>query len=366
MAPYFPLYLSARGFGAVEIASVLALGPFTRIFAPALWAELADRTGARRGIVILSCAALVCGFAALPFATGFAAVVAVMGVTHFVAAGGLPLVETITLSSLRPADSPGAGPGPGGYGRVRAWGSVGFIVAGLAVGAWLDAHPAATLGGVFVLLTTLSLVVSLFVPRGTPAGAAEPAQRAQAARTRAAARIVLAAGFFMIVAHGALYAFLSLHLRRIGYSTGTIGALWALGVVAEIGVFMLLPRLLRRYSLWAVLVASFAAAVLRFVLIGWYSGSVGLLVFAQCLHGLTFGAHHAASVAALQRLFPAGAQARGQALYSSIAYGAGGVAGSLLAGWLWKAAGAGPTYTAAALAALLGGALAWRLRETLS
>jgi PPP family 3-phenylpropionic acid transporter len=103
--------------------------------------------------------------------------------------------------------------------------------------------------------------------------------------------------------------------------------------------------------------------VVRFLLIGWAADWIWLLVAAQLMHAATFGAFHAASVAAIHRLFPAGGQARGQTLFSSIAYGAGGAAGALSAGWAWELAGAGLAFSLSALAALAGGFLAFRLKR---
>ncbi len=369
-APYFPLYLAARGFHAAEIAFVLALGPLARIFAPTFWGWLADRTGARRGIVIFSCAAIACGFAVLPFAEGIVAVAALMALMNVLSAGAMPLVETITLSSLAAPTLSGKRPGTpvspvGGYGRVRLWGSVGFIGAVLATGAWLDFRPAGTLAALLAAIAGVTFAVSFMLPRGsvhrtaTDDGAAAP-QDFPGPPVRA----LLGAGFCMALAHGALYAFFSLHLERIGHAASAIGALWTIGVLAEIGVFLFLPLLFRRFSLASILLASFLAAALRFVAIGWGSDSLIILVLAQLLHGLTFGAHHAASVAAVHRLFPDRAHARGQALFSSVSYGAGGAAGALIAGWVWETAGPGPMFSFAALAALVGAGLALRLRRS--
>jgi PPP family 3-phenylpropionic acid transporter len=167
----------------------------------------------------------------------------------------------------------------------------------------------------------------------------------------------------MTVAHGALYAFYSIYLVETGYSTTTVGVLWTLGVLAEIGVFVALPALFRRYSLRAILLASFAAAALRFVAIGWGVESPALLALAQLLHGLTFGAYHAAAIAAVHRLFGGPLAVRGQALYASLSYGLGGAAGILLSGWSWSALGPGLTFTISAAFGLAGALLvAWKVR----
>ena len=107
----------------------------------------------------------------------------------------------------------------------------------------------------------------------------------------------------MQVAHGALYAFYSIYLESAGYSKSVIGLLWMLGVVAEVAVFFWLPQLMRRFSLRALLIASFVSAALRFAAIGWAADLLAVLVAAQLLHAATFGSFHAASIATVHRLF---------------------------------------------------------------
>src|SRR4029079_19205837 len=129
---------------------------------------------------------------------------------------------------------------------------------------------------------------------------------------------------------------------------------WMLGVLAEIAVFFYLPQLFRRYALSTLLVASAACAVLRFLAIGWAAQWLALLVVAQLLHAASFGSFHAAAVAAVGRVFPLHAHAFGQTLFSSIGYGAGAAAGTLLAGWAWGLAGAGLAFGLSAGAAAAG------------
>jgi PPP family 3-phenylpropionic acid transporter len=174
---------------------------------------------------------------------------------------------------------------------------------------------------------------------------------------------VLASGFCMAAAHGTLYAFLTLHLQRLGYSGSLIGFLWMLGVAAEVAVFVFLPALFRRYLLSTLLMTSAALGVLRFLVIGWMADWLLLLLAAQILHAATFGSFHAAAVAAVQRLFGPHAQARGQALFSSLAYGAGGAFGAVSAGWAWEVAGPGLAFSLSALAAAVGVFLAYPLKR---
>ena len=356
LVPYFSLFLAARGYGAGEIAVVLAMPQLARVAAPALWGWLADRSGAARGIVVFSAAVLVAGFALMHLVDGYAGVVALMLVMSLLSAGALPLVEALTLGSL--------GARIERYGPIRLWGSVGFVAGVLATGAWLDAHPPQSLLGVIVLLAALTLAVSFLVPAARVAAAGGLGEAGLAAvLLRPEVLAFFAASLCMNAAHGTLYAFYSIYLDAEGYSKTAIGVLWTIGVLAEIALFLLLPRLLRRYSLRAVLGASCACAALRFAVIGWGVHSPLLLAFAQLLHAATFGAYHASSVAIVHRLFTGKLAARGQTLHSSVSYGLGGSAGTLLAGWSWSALGPELSFTLSAAAGLAGAALViWRVR----
>jgi MFS transporter, PPP family, 3-phenylpropionic acid transporter len=354
--PYFTLYLAARGLSAGEIALVMAMPQMARIAAPSFWGWLADRSGAGRGIAVASGAVLVAGYAALGAAPTAAAIAGVMLLMSLLTAGALPIVEALTMATLDGRAER--------YGPIRVWGSIGFIAGVMGTGLWLDAHAPQSLLGVLVALTTLALGSSLLLPAAPASRGAAPAgARLGEVLRRADVRALLAACCCMAAAHGTLYGFFSLHAQAAGHSKTAIGALWTLGVVAEIVVFMAWPRLARRWSLRQLLLASFLCAGLRFAAIGWGTQILALLVLAQLLHAATFGVYHAASIAAIHRLFPGRLQARGQTLYSSLAYGVGGGAGLLIAGWSWAALGPGLSFTLSSVFALAGAALVtWRVR----
>ena len=351
MLAFLPTYLAGRGLSSPEIGGVLALPQVVRIFAPALWGWVADRTGAQRAIVIFGCLANAACFLVLPSVPGVPALALLIGGASVVSAAALPLVEAITLGTL-------AG-NSGRYGPIRLWGSVGFIVAVLGGGAWLDRHSPQTLPAALVVFGLASVAAALALPAGR---VHLPARIASFSPPREV-RVLLACGFCMAAAHGTLYAFLTLHLQNAGYSGTAIGELWTLGVLAEILVFLALPAIFRHASLSAILVGSCLLGVLRFLLIGWAAEWISVLVVAQLMHAATFGAFHAASVAAIHRLSPAAAHARGQTLFSSVAYGGGGAFGALSAGWAWDLAGPGVAFSLSALAALGGVFLAYPLKR---
>ncbi len=349
--PYFGLYLQSIGFSAGRIAVLMSLGQVMRLLAPLLWSWLADSGGRRVRIVAAATAASLASFSVVFLTQDFVGLLIGMAVLHFFWSASLPLVEALTLGHLAA--------NPERYGRIRLWGSVGFVVAVMGVGLLLDAAPVSSqlwVGWVLLLGAFVS-ALTLTEAKGREGQVSGPIL--QVLRQRKVAYL-LAAGLFMTAAHGALYVFYTIYLVEQGYGKTLVGLLWTMGVVAEIVVFLLMPKISALASLRKILLACFALAALRFMLIGWAVESVALLAFAQLLHGASFGAHHAATMAALNRWFVAGQQARAQALYGSVAYGAGGLAGALLAGDLWERLGPQITFSAASLLALLGLILVWR------
>lgn len=353
---YLGLYLQTQGMAAWEIGVLLSVHSVMRMGAPLFWGWWADRRNARAGVVRATVAVCLLIFIALFLVRGFWQLFAVLALLSFFWTASLPLVEALTLAHLEHRIER--------YGPIRLWGSIGFILAVQGVGTMLDFASITSFLWVCCAILAAAWLCSLGLPQVPMA-----AKERQTARWRDVAGqpgvvALLGACFLMSAAHSPLYVFYSIHLVDHGYSKTAVGALWALGVVAEIGVFLVMPRLLRARSVRTVLAASFALAVLRFLLIGWGVAWLAVAVFAQLLHGATFGACHAGAMAALNRWFHAGQQGRAQALYSSLSFGGGSVAGGLVSGYLWQHWGAAPTYTLASLFALIGLAVVLqRLRD---
>ena len=350
-SPYFGLYLQSLSFSAWDIGLLMSQMQLMRMFGPNLWGWLADRFGYRLAIIRLAGAISLAGFTAFFWLDRLPGMLLALAVLAFFWSAALPLVETLTFDHLRQ--------GRGEYSRIRLWGSIGFIIAVMGTGAVLDFSP--PVGVLWVCWAILAgiLLLALLVPESPPVE--HPHDALPIGRILKQPRVIalMAASFAMSAAHGALYVFYSIHLTDNGYSKTEVGLLWSLGVVAEIIVFMLMPRLCRHFTLRALLLASFAIAVVRFVMIGWGVASLWVAFAAQLMHGMTFGAHHAASIASVNQWFPGRAQGRGQALYSSLSFGAGGLLGALVAGSTWADWGAGWAYTLSSGFALAGGLLIW-------
>lgn len=351
-APYFTLYLQSLGFSAWDIGVLMSAAPVMRALAPAFWGALSDRSGRRVPVVRFSSAATAVAFLGFFAFRDFWGVFVGILFNFFFWSAAHPLVEALTLERLagRTED----------YGRIRLWGSVGFIVAVLSVGALLDATSVFALLWVCLGLLLGIVLCSTSLDEVEHGRHAKPPSSLRLGLMRPTVLALIAACFLMSAAHGPLYVFFSIHLVNHGYDKTLVGVLWSLGVVAEILVFAFLPRLMARFSLRSILLASFALAVARFLLIGWQVDSLPLLLVAQAMHGATFGAHHAAAVTALGRWFPRQQQGRVQAIYGSISFGAGGMLGNFVSGMTWSDWGPGWTYTLGAAFALLGWMLVWR------
>lgn len=299
--------------------------------------------------------AMVC-FAPLFLASGFWSLFVIIAVMSFFWSGGLPLMEALTLNQLK-----GIGRD---YAHVRRWGSIGFIVAVVLTGVLLDHLEIEAILIVNVVILVFCFLSSLPLPADTEDFPRPVPVSFRRSVFQSKVIALLAAGFFMAVAHSPFYVFFSIHLMNLHYGGASIGAYWAVGVLAEIAVFSMMPRLLRMFSARSILLGCFALAALRFLLIGWYAQVVALLVFAQVLHGATFGAYHASVMAALNRWFPSNQQARIQALYGSLSFGAGGMLGNVASGLIWDSVGPGFAFSFGAMAAMISFAVTWLFWKT--
>lgn len=348
LAPYWSLYLQSVGFDSVAIGQLMALLMVSRIVAPNVWGWVADHRSRRMQVVRVAAALTVAAFVGAFFGTGFWWLALVMLVFSFFWNASLPLLEVTTMNYV--------GKEPGAYGRVRLWGSLGFIASVLVLGAVIEAR-----GPWWVLPALLGLMLgiwifSLMLPESEVPALAGAPQSLRKTLWRPEIGAFLAACLLMQLSHGPYYTFYSIYLDGYDYAKTTIGALWALGVVCEIGVFLAMPYLMRRWDLRRLLLVSFGAAAVRWILIGYYPEHVAVLIGAQVLHGASFGSFHASAIQMVHRFFTGHHQHRGQALYGSASFGIGGAVGSLYSGYAWEALGAPLTYsiaTAAATAAFM-------------
>ncbi|WP_413231718.1 MFS transporter [Marinobacter sp.] len=350
--PYWSLYLQDRGFSYLEIATLMATIQLTKIIAPSVWGWLGDRSGQRVRLVRFGALVGACCFLGVFLEPDFVGLALVMLAFTFFWNAILPLYEVITLRGL--------GSNRARYGRVRLWGSVGFIGTVAGVGAVLEFVPVGLLPWI-VLPVFAGIAVSTFmlpaengVRRGheTSAGL-----MAIVASTSVVAFFLM--NFLLQVSHGAYYTFFSIHLEQYGYSKVAIGLLWSLGVLAEIGLFLVMHRVFTRFSLRHIALTALTLTLLRWVLIAEATSLLAVLIFAQLLHAASYGALHAMSVQFIHDHFGKGHHGQGQALYSGLSFGAGGAVGAWLSGFLVEGSGTELAFWGSALAMAVALVIAW-------
>lgn len=370
--PYFALWLQDYGYSAGQIGVLLAVPPALRLVGPTAWGRLADATGKRvkwlRWMAHMSLLGLlIVGLA--PYGGAWRMVLVLLGLVllHAMLSGQVPLTESLLLQKL--------GRDTHLYGRVRLYGSLGFIVAVMALGPLLDWL------GTGMLLPLGAVLLVLHVAVSWQLSDAPPLHNTQRVATSLLSLLrlphvpmFLAASFLMVFGHMALYIYFSLYLEAVGYSKTIIGFLWVMSTVGEVGYFWYQARATikpltgytRTYWLAALRFGAMAGVLIPL------GSPLWLLVALQLLHTFTFAMHHAASMVLVKQLFPSGAGSTANALFNTVTYGLAGVCGALVCAAVWSQFGdrvtqaAQAVFAMSAMACLLGGLLAWRLRKTLA
>ena len=344
--PYWALYLRDLGMSSAQVGELLAIVIGTKLFAPYLWGWIADHTRSR--LILIKIAALLgfVFFSLILFNPNFVMFAVLLFLFSFFWNSMLPQIEVITLNSLRYESRH--------YSLIRLWGSVGFIVCATGFASAIEywgSHivPWLIAGLLFVLWMSTIRV--------------KHDQRFSIDKTVSASILpylkkpeiicLLIICFLLQMSHGAYYGFFSIYMRENGYTDFVIGQLWSLGVIAEIAIFIMMPRLLKHWGAPTLLTITILITSMRWVLIALFPQQLGVLLFAQCLHAVSFGAYHAAAISLIALWFSSALQGRGQALYAGVSFGLGGAIGSYLAGSLWDQWGGSSNFIFAAFAAAI-------------
>ncbi len=341
LMPYWSLYLKELGFEAQAIGELIAIIMATKIIAPNIWGWIADRTGRHITLVRMSSLLTVFCFLGVFLGESYLWLAIVLGLFSFFWNAALPQFEATTFAHL--------GSQAHRYSHIRLWGSIGFIITVVLLG-WLFQF--------ISILWLPSLLISLFCGIGlssflvsektTLPSTVSDESFYQIIKQPSVIALFLIC-FLMQTSHGPYYTFYSIYLEDYGYTRDLIGQLWALGVIAEISVFLVMHRLLMHFSLKFLLIISLSVTGVRWLLIGYSVESLPLLVFAQLMHAASFGMYHGVIMQLIRQTFSDRHQGKAQALYSSLSFGAGGALGSLISGYTWGNVGASLSYLWAAL-----------------
>jgi MFS transporter, PPP family, 3-phenylpropionic acid transporter len=361
--PFLTLWLKELGLSLLVISLMTSVQAATRLFAPYAWGALSDRTGERVKLLRLGATvALVASFGLwVEGSVWWLALVLLVVFTNTSAM--MPMSEAAMAHLV----SHGGSIDMKRYGRVRLWGSLGFLVAVFAAGAWFEAFGMRHFPLWTVVTMALVCASAWWMPDYKEAPhSQEQGQSVLPILQQKAVRWFFIALFFHVLSHMGIYVFFSLYCDALGYSKTTIGLLWGWSVVVEIVWFFTQSRWLPRLSLTAWLVVCSAVAMLRFGMTAGFGATLVLLFLAQTLHAITFATHHTVCIALLSHHFPGRLRGRGQALYTVIGYGFPGVLGGVAGGVLSTHYGLGSIYWACLGVSVAATACAfkvWRLQH---
>jgi PPP family 3-phenylpropionic acid transporter len=362
--PYLPLWLKDLGLSITVIGLLTAVQAATRVLAPYGWGWLSDHTGERVKLLrFCAGAALLCS--AGLWVSGSVGWLALVLLLMFIHTSAMMPMSEAALAHLVSTDGDF---NARRYGRVRLWGSLGFLVTVFVAGAWFErmgmqSFPSWAVGS----LIALNVSVWWLPNHREPAHPTEQRLPILGVLRQAKVRWFFATVFFHVLSHIGIYVFFSLYLDELGYSKTMIGVLWAVSVAAEIVWFFTQSRWLPKFSLPGWLLLCAATMVLRMGLTTWAAEWLLALLLAQLLHALTFATQHSVCIALLSEYFPGRLRGRGQALYASIGYGVPGVLGALGGGALSDAWGLRAVYAVSiGIAALACGCAyqAWRTNRS--
>lgn len=349
LVPYWSLYLKSFQYDAQTIGTLMALLHVSRIVAPNLWGWLADRSGKRVQIVRFGALMTVIVFVAMFWQNTAIGIGLVMLGFSFFWNAVLPQFEVITLKQL--------GGEKERYSRIRLWGSIGFIVTVLGIGALLDVITIKWLPWLMFGLMVLIWLNTLLIPNANLQTDLQTGQGGFREFLKLLLRPQVLAFFticFLVqFGHGAYYTFYSVLMVDVGFSRSEVGMLWAIGVVAEVIVFIYMHWMLQHWGIRNIMLVSLLLCVIRWWLIGVIPDSLPLMIFAQTLHAATFGTLHAVGIALVHHYFSERTHGQGQAMFSSFGFGLGGALGAYASGLLWDDYGAFVTFSLSAFSSLL-------------
>lgn len=343
--PYWSLYLEHIKFNALEIGELSALMVATKIIAPNLWGWIADHTGKSLRVIRIASFFAAVIFSGFFFKDTYLWVALITVGFSFFWNAALPQFEAATLFHLKKE--------PHRYSKIRLWGSIGFIIAVLSIGRLVDILSIDYIPEMIIGLLTMIWLVSLITPETKPVKKTESTAGVFKIIKKPEIIAFFVVYMFLQIAHGPYYVFYSIYLNQFNYTPTVIGLLWALGVAAEVLLFIFMKSILKWISLRHILLISVFLSICRWLIIAFYVESVPLMVFAQLLHAATFGSSHVVAIHLVHKYFGDHHQGKGQALYSSLSFGLGGMIGSLYSGYFWDLYGAWFVYSMAAVACFI-------------
>jgi PPP family 3-phenylpropionic acid transporter len=339
---FLPVYLVSRGLRPTRATQLLALNHVMQLVAPPLVGLAADVWRARSWVLRGQAALTAVAF--LGFLAPLSSPAALVVVAALFYAGRAPLGSLADASALEHARVHG-----GSYGRLRLWGTIGYMLAVLAGGEIRDRlGPGGTLTAAAPALVAMALCAWLL-----PAARPRPNPFVWRAWVRLLGmpRLWLLLGALALaeaasVAYDSCFA---LHLEQLGQSGRFIGIAFATGNLAEVVVMAVSARVLARLGAAPSFALAAAVSSLRWFLLAQIT-SPAAIVALQPLHGITFGLLYVAGVTAIRAEADADTATAAQGLFAAT-FAVGGIVGTASAGSVFEHQGGRLLFKLAAAAA---------------
>lgn len=351
--PFFPSWLEARGIRGWELGLVTGVIPLASFVGPLAFGYIADRYALRGAIIRVACAGAVVCIGLLGLLGGLGLPLSLITVLVLIAAFAFfrsPLVMVADVSAMET---------PANYGRLRLWGSLGFMLMALLAGQLLEVKSATGLP----LFVGLSLFAAFTTALFMPARAARPAgpvyEGVKQLLQARVFRLFLLVTFFWFASHSGYDLVIGRHLRDLGGDGSHVGIAWGIGVTAEILLMAFSAPLFSRFSSGALFSCGLFGTALRWALLA-ATPNLTLALVLQPLHAVSFGLTWLSALALIQEQAPASARATAQGAFSTAA-ALGASSGALLWGTLYEAEGGRAVFLVAGGIAFLGAITTLRL-----
>ena len=345
--PFLPAYFVSLGISPAQVGVLLAVGPVLSLLMPPVWGQLADRTGHSGVVLLLLCVGGLLGYSVLLGATGFASALVAIGLYSVFGSSVTAIADSLSLQHLAVQG--------GSYAHVRRWGSLGFVVATVGFGYSIERVDRLAVLAPMVFLGAAAVWCALTLARAPRVVRSGPRPTIKAAlgllRDPTFALLLLATTLHWVAGtpyHGSL----GTHFTALGLPPWTVGLTWGVAVSSEVLVMTLWPRWSHRFTPRTLLLVSFGLSALR-----WWgmaaTSNVVLLTALAALHGITFGAFYVAAVAEVSKHAPESLRATGQALFTALTFGIGGIVGYGTSGVLYTHLGGHQLFAIAGFVELL-------------
>ncbi|HEV8323149.1 MAG TPA: MFS transporter [Myxococcota bacterium] len=334
--PLLGNHLTRLHFSGPQISEVYGTGALATMLAPLVAGQIADRWFSTERFLAAANAAAAVLFWLAAAATRFEAVWGYAFAAMLCFAPTLGLANSLAMRNL---------PDPKhSFPRIRSFGTVGWIAAGMALTAWFAFFPARPLGDCLragAVFAAAHAAFALLLP-GTPPMRDAPRRlavgKALAMLRERSYAVFVALAFVLMCVLNFYYTFAGTFLEKgLHLAPAAVPAALAVGQLAEILTLMALPIVHRRLGTKATVAVGIAAWGLRygaFVL----GRPLALVLGFQALHGVCFGFVFVVAMLYVDRIAPPDARASAQSFLSFVTYGAGMFAGSFVAAWASRAA----------------------------